>query len=95
MGKYWDNGLKAVYALRTFSSRSPIVLFPVVQYYQRRRYIMALPIKDTPVLKGKDAERFFKMAEENVGKTVPVEEARAAREAYDLLMPHMKKDKPR
>jgi hypothetical protein len=56
---------------------------------------MALPIKDTPVLKGKDAERFFKMAEENVGKTVPIEEARAAREAYELLRPHMKEDNPR
>jgi hypothetical protein len=35
------------------------------------------------------------MAEENVGKTVPVEEARAAREAYDLLRPLLKEDNPR
>ncbi|MBF0458521.1 MAG: hypothetical protein HQK99_11590 [Nitrospirae bacterium] len=26
---------------------------------------MALPIKDTPILKGKDAERFWKRAEES------------------------------
>jgi hypothetical protein len=56
---------------------------------------MALPIKDTPVLKGKDAERFFKKAEENVGKTVPIEEARSIKEAYDLLRPLLKEDKPR
>ncbi|MFP3040603.1 hypothetical protein LQZ19_02165 [Treponema primitia] len=56
---------------------------------------MALPIKDTPVLKGKEAERFFKMAEENVGKTVPIEEARAVKEAYALLRPLMKEDNPR
>ena len=39
-----------------------------------RRFIVALPISPTPILKGKDAERFCKMAEENKNKSLSKEE---------------------
>lgn len=43
---------------------------------------MARPIKETPILKGKDAERFSRIIKENETKKVPVEDYERARKAY-------------
>ena len=43
--------------------------------------VMAKPIKETPVLTGKDAERFARSVESP--RVVSKEEARRAREAYE------------
>lgn len=43
---------------------------------------MALPIKDTPILTGEDAERFERIMAENEKKKVPREEYERAMEAY-------------
>jgi len=43
---------------------------------------MATPIKDTPVLTGKDAERFNRIMKENEPRKVPKEDYERARKAY-------------
>jgi hypothetical protein len=43
---------------------------------------MAIPIKETPILTGKDAERFSKIIKENETKKVPTEDYQRAQEAY-------------
>lgn len=43
---------------------------------------MAIPIKETPVLYGKDAERFQRIIKENETKKVPASEYERARQAY-------------
>ncbi|MCP5244849.1 MAG: hypothetical protein H6937_02315 [Burkholderiales bacterium] len=43
---------------------------------------MATPIKDTPVLYGKDAERFERIIKENESKKVPAADYNRAKEAY-------------
>lgn len=45
---------------------------------------MALPIKDTPVLKGKDAERFYEKIES--GKKASDEEKKRIKKSYEKLM---------
>jgi hypothetical protein len=52
---------------------------------------MALPIKETPVLKGKDAERMWKIIEENEAKTVSQAERKAVDAAYAIFAPMLKK----
>lgn len=43
---------------------------------------MARPIKETPILRGKDAERFSRIIKENETKKVPAEDYERARKAY-------------
>lgn len=43
---------------------------------------MARPVKETPVLKGKDAEHFEKQVKENERRSVSEEEYRRARETF-------------
>ena len=43
---------------------------------------MATPIKETPVLTGKDAERFARIIKENENKKVPAEDYQRAKEAF-------------
>lgn len=43
---------------------------------------MAKPIKETPILRGKDAERFNRIIKENETKKVPAEDYERARKAY-------------
>jgi len=47
---------------------------------------MARPIRETPFLKGKDAERFSKILKENESKKVPQEEYQRALSVYDKVM---------
>jgi len=47
---------------------------------------MARPIKETPVLEGKDAERFEKNVKENEHKKVSQEEYRKAETLYNRVM---------
>ncbi|MDR2429008.1 MAG: hypothetical protein LBD62_04305 [Candidatus Margulisbacteria bacterium] len=46
---------------------------------------MALPIKETPVLTGKDAERFLRIIEANEKKSLSKEEAFSIKKAYDMF----------
>lgn len=46
---------------------------------------MALPIKPTPILTGKDAKRFIKKMRENENKPVPREEYLRAQKTYEEL----------
>lgn len=43
---------------------------------------MARPIKETPVLTGKDAERFSRIIKENENKRVPAADYARAQEAF-------------
>jgi hypothetical protein len=56
-----------------------------------RGAIMALPIKETPVLKGKDAERFIRIAEGNTTKTISRQEMLDTKKAFNILMPKLRK----
>jgi hypothetical protein len=60
-------------------------------YAIRNEANMALPIKDTPVLKGKDAERMWRIIEENETRTVTKEKLQAVNEAYAIFSPMLKK----
>jgi hypothetical protein len=46
---------------------------------------MALPIKDTPVLKGRDAIRFIKRMHEADSKPAPRKEFIRMKKTYDLI----------
>lgn len=46
---------------------------------------MARPIKDTPVLSGKDSERFLKKARENESKKVPKKDYDRAMKTYKKM----------
>lgn len=46
---------------------------------------MALPIKDTPILVGAEARRFWEKMEENKKRKVPEEEYKRALESYRLV----------
>jgi hypothetical protein len=46
---------------------------------------MALPIKETPVLTGKDAERFLRIIKANEEKSLSKEEALSIKKAYNLF----------
>ena len=46
---------------------------------------MAKPIKETPVLTGKDAARFEKMLERNKTRRATPEEIQRGKEAYELF----------
>lgn len=46
---------------------------------------MAQPIKETPVLKGRDAERFRKIIKENENKKIPESDYTRAQKAYETL----------
>lgn len=43
---------------------------------------MARPIKETPILRGKDAERFNKIIKENESKKVSASDYERAKQAY-------------
>lgn len=43
---------------------------------------MARPIKETPILTGKDADRFQRIIKENEHKKVPVSDYERAKKAY-------------
>ncbi len=47
---------------------------------------MAIPIKETPILYGKDSDRFLKEVEQNELKTVSVEEYNETKNAYDSIL---------
>lgn len=47
---------------------------------------MADPIKETPILSGKDSERFLKAIKENENKRVSEEDYNRATRNYDKLM---------
>ncbi|GBR77417.1 hypothetical protein RDn1_076 [Candidatus Termititenax dinenymphae] len=54
---------------------------------------MALPIAATPILEGKDAERFYKELAESENKHIPVEEIKEGIELFNAIMdrsPEMK-----
>lgn len=61
----------------------PILFRTFVILNKKRRIVMARPIKETPVLKGKDAVRFA----ERLANPAPVSQSEkdAAREAYEVL----------
>ncbi len=44
---------------------------------------MARPIKETPILTGKDAERFQRIIKENENKKVPAADYERAQKAYE------------
>lgn len=46
---------------------------------------MATAIQNTPVLKGKDAKRFFRLMEENKNKEIPKEERDRIKSNYEKL----------
>ena len=46
---------------------------------------MARPIKETPVLSGKDSERFLKKAKQNEGKKVPKKHYNRAIKTYKRM----------
>ncbi len=46
---------------------------------------MARPIKETPVLRGKDAERFQRIIKENESKKVPASDYERAKQAYSSI----------
>jgi hypothetical protein len=46
---------------------------------------MSTPIKETPFLKGNDAEMFHNAVKENVGKAVSKKEAKRISENYETL----------
>ncbi len=52
---------------------------------------MATPIKETPILRGKDAQRFEKEIEENMQKKVSPEEYQRGIDAYSSLIGVVKK----
>jgi hypothetical protein len=52
---------------------------------------MALPIKDTPILKGKNAERIWRKIKENETKTVSVKELAAFRDSNVIFASMLKK----
>lgn len=47
---------------------------------------MARPIKETPILRGKDAERFTRILKENESKTVSRQEYVRASSVYGKVM---------
>ncbi len=47
---------------------------------------MATPIKDTPILSGKDSERFLKKVKENESKRVPKEDYDRAMKVYNKMI---------
>jgi len=46
---------------------------------------MARKVKETPILKGKDAERFERTVKKNESKTVPPEDFKRAMEVYKRI----------
>jgi hypothetical protein len=46
---------------------------------------MARPIKETPVLTGRDATRFAKQIKQNADKKTPAEDYRRAKKAFDSI----------
>lgn len=46
---------------------------------------MAMPIKETPFLRGSDAQKFHDAAKANVGKSVSKKEAKRISENYSKL----------
>ncbi len=46
---------------------------------------MATEIKETPILRGKDAARFEMICEENLSKKVSAEEYQRGKDAYDKV----------
>jgi len=46
---------------------------------------MALPIKQTPVLTGKNAKKFIKIMKENEHRSVPKTDYERAQKVYDAL----------
>ncbi len=46
---------------------------------------MSLPIKDTPVLTGKDAERFLAEVKENENRAVSKEELERMKKNYEIF----------
>ena len=47
---------------------------------------MAMPIKETPILKGKDSEHFLKNIRENEGQKVPQKEYESAKRIYEAVI---------
>ena len=47
---------------------------------------MATPIKETPVLEGKDARRFEEEIKANEGKKIPAEERQQMVDTYNRIM---------
>lgn len=48
--------------------------------------IMAKPIKETPILYGKDSDRFLKEVKENENKKVPAKEYKKAVSSYKKII---------
>lgn len=51
---------------------------------------MSRPIKDTPVLYGKESDRFLKEVKENEFKKIPYEEFKRTQEIYQKIMANAK-----
>jgi len=47
---------------------------------------MSLPIKDTPILKGKEAKRFFEEIEENKDKRISEEERNRINKNFEFMI---------
>lgn len=64
-----------------------LFLFITVDFFTQEtnkegRMKMARPIKETPILRGKDAERFSRIIKENEKKTVPAADYARAQETF-------------
>lgn len=51
---------------------------------------MSLPIKDTPILYGKESDRFLKEVKENENKKIPEKDYRRASIIYKKVMSKLK-----
>jgi hypothetical protein len=51
---------------------------------------MAKPIKETPILYGKDSDRFLKEVKENENKKVPAKQYKKAVSAYHKIIKNSK-----
>jgi hypothetical protein len=51
----------------------------------RKVFFMALPIKETPILKGKDAKRFIERLKEAETSRVPKADYERAQKIYTLM----------
>ena len=54
-------------------------------YKSKRGRIMAKEIRETPILKGKDAVRFEKIIKENESRKVSAEEYQKGKAAYEAF----------
>lgn len=54
---------------------------------------MALPIADTPILKGKEAEAFINIVKENENKKLSKEEVKRSYELYVSILQNSLKEK--